>query len=66
MNKEVEEKRNKLNLLIRKALFIMDLVDGKNRDYENYTEGSLNEEEYLDQQIKLLEELVTRHQSIFK
>lgn len=66
MNKEVEEKRNKLNLLIRKALFIMDLVDGKNRDYENYTEGSLSEEEYLDQQIKLLEELVTRHQSIFK
>ena len=65
-NKEIEAKRNELNMLIRKALYIMDLVDGKHHDYDNYTEGSLNENDFLKQQIELMQELVTRHQAIFK
>ena len=65
-NKTIEDKKNELNLLIRKALLIMDTVDGKKREYENYIEGSLDEEKYLDQQIKLMKEFVERYLNVFK
>ena len=64
--KNIEEKRNKLNLDIRLLLSVVDLIDGDKKEYENYVEGSLNEEEYLDQQIKLVEDAKNRLVNVFK
>ena len=36
MQDEVENIRNKLNLEIRSLLSVIDLIDGKTREYENY------------------------------
>jgi len=62
----VEEKRNKLNLDIRGLLTVIDLIDGNKKEYEDYITDSLNEIEFLDQQIKLVNEAKERLISVFK
>ena len=62
----IEEKRNKLNLEIRSLLSIIDLIDGNNKEYEDYITNSLDEIEFLEQQIKLVNEAKERLINIFK
>ena len=62
----IEEKRNKLNLDIRGLLIVIDLIDGNKKEYEDYITDSLNEIEFLDQQIKLVNEAKERLISVFK
>lgn len=66
MNNNNEEKRNILNLEIRKILGIIDLIDGKQGNYEDYITNSLDENGFLDQQIKLVKEINERLINIFK
>lgn len=66
INQTIEEKRNKLNLDIRSILSIIDLIDGKGKNYEDYIPNSLNEEEYLNQQLVLVNEVKERLLNIFK
>ncbi len=61
----IEEKRNKINLELRKTLFLLDLIDGNEHEYPNYQE-ELTEEEYLEQQLLLATEIRDRLQRIFK
>lgn len=63
---QVEEKRNKLNLELRSLLFVVDMIDGLKGEYTNYKENSLNEEQYLDEQLKLVVEAKSRLLNIFK
>ena len=65
-NSLFEEKRNKLNLDIRGILAVIDLIDGKEKEYEDYITNSLDENGFLDQQIKLVEEVKERLINIFK
>lgn len=65
-NSLIEEKRNKLNLDIRDILAVIDLIDGKEKEYEDYITNSLDENGFLDQQIKLVEEVKERLINIFK
>ena len=53
-NSNIEEKRNQLNLDIRGILAVIDLIDGNQKEYENYEINSLDENQFLDQQIKLV------------
>ena len=62
----IEEKRNILNVEIRKVLGIIDLIDGKQNNYEDYITNSLDENGFLDQQIKLVKEANERLVNIFK
>ena len=62
----VEEKRNELNLEIRGILTVLDFIDGKNQKYDDYISGTMSENEFLDQQIKLAKEAKERLVSIFK
>ena len=66
MNNVIEEKRNILNLEIRKVLGIIDLIDGKQGNYADYIIKSLDENGFLDQQIKLVKEVNERLVNIFK
>lgn len=63
---QIEDKRNQLNLEIRGLLTIVDMIDGKKGEYEDYKENSLNEEGFLEQQIKLVSEAKNRMIDIFK
>lgn len=65
-NVVIEEKRNELNLEIRKILAIIDMIDGNKKEYEDYEINSLNEIGFLDQQLKLVKEIEDRLVSIFK
>ncbi len=65
-NVVIEEKRNKLNLEIRKILAIIDMIDGNKKEYEDYETNSLNEIGFLDQQLKLVKEIEDRLVDIFK
>ena len=65
-NVVIEEKRNKLNLKIRKILAIIDMIDGNKKEYEDYETNSLNEIGFLDQQLKLVKEIEDRLVDIFK
>ncbi len=65
-NVVIEEKRNKLNLEIRKILAIIDMIDGNKKEYEDYETNSLNEIGFLDQQLKLVKEIEDRLVAIFK
>ena len=61
MNKEIiEEKRNELNLDIRVLLSVIDLIDGDKKQYENYVSNSLDELEFLEQQINLVNDAKER------
>lgn len=62
----IEEKMNKLNLDIRSLLAVIDLIDGNKKDYENYVSNTLNESQFLDQQIKLVNEAKQRLINIFR
>ena len=61
----IEEKRNKINLELRKALYLIDIIDGDQHDYPDYNE-ELSEEEFLEQQLILATEIRDRLQRIFK
>lgn len=63
---QIEEKRNKINLELRELLHIIDMIDGLKGEYIDYKENSLNEEMFLDEQIKLVVEAKTRLINIFK
>lgn len=63
---EIEQKRNQLNLDLRSLLAIIDMIDGKTKDYEDYVENTLNESQFLDQQLQLVVEAKNRLLSIFK
>lgn len=65
-NVVIEEKRNELNLEIRKILTIIDMIDENKKEYEDYEINSLNEIGFLDQQLKLVKEIEDRLVSIFK
>jgi len=62
----MEEKRNRLNLEIRSLLSLVDMIDGQKKEYSDYKINSLNEEEYLDEQIKLIEDAKNRIINLFK
>lgn len=61
----IEEKRNELNLELRKLLSLLDLIDGMENEYPDY-DGGLSEEEYLTQQLMLAVEARDRLQRVFK
>lgn len=61
----IEEKRNQINLELRKALYLIDLIDGNRHEYPDYVD-ELSEEEFLDQQLMLATEIRDRLQRIFK
>jgi len=61
----IEEKRNQINLELRKALYLLDVIDGDKHEYSNYN-GELSEEEFLEQQLILATEIRDRLQRIFK
>ena len=63
---QIEEKRNKLNLEIRSLLSVVDMIDGKNEEYSDYKENTMSEEEYLNQQIKLVSIAKNRMIDIFR
>lgn len=65
-NSNIEEKRNQLNLDIRGILAVVDLIDGNQKEYENYEVNTLDENQFLDQQIKLVNEIKERLIGIFK
>ena len=61
----IEEKRNQINLELRKVLYLVDIIDGNSHEYPDYEE-ELSEEEFLDQQLMLAIEIRDRLQRIFK
>lgn len=61
----IEEKRNELNLELRKLLYLLDMIDGMKNDYPDYNE-ELTEEEFLEQQLMLAVEARDRLQRVFK
>ena len=63
---ETEEKKNELNLHLRGILAIMDMIDGNTKEYPDYKENTLNENDYLDEQIKLALDIKERLKEIFK
>lgn len=63
---QVEEKRNRLNLELRGLLSVVDMIDGLKGEYIDYKENSLSEEEYLDEQLKLVVEAKSRLVNVFK
>lgn len=65
-NSNIEEKRNQLNLDIRGILAVIDLIDGNHKEYGNYEVNTLDENQFLDQQIKLVNEIKERLIDIFK
>lgn len=63
----LEEKRNKLNLELRMLLSVLDMVDGLDRQYPNYVDGSgITEEEFIDQQLLLVVDAKDRLINVFK
>ena len=61
----IEEKRNQINLELRKVLYLVDIIDGNSHEYPDYEE-ELTEEAFLDQQLMLATEIRDRLQRIFK
>ncbi len=61
----IEEKRNQINLELRKALYLIDLIDGDKHEYPDY-DKELTEEEFLNQQLLLATEIRDRLQRVFK
>lgn len=65
-NHELEHKKNELNLEIRSLLAIIDMVDGQDKPYPNYEEGTLDEVKFLEIQIELVKDARTRLLDVFK
>ena len=61
----IEEKRNEVNLELRKLLSLLDMIDGMKNEYPDYNE-ELSEEEFLEQQLMLAVEARDRLQRVFK
>jgi len=51
---------------MRSLLSIIDMIDGLKGEYINYKENSMSEDEYLDEQLKLVIEAKSRLLNIFK
>ena len=62
----LESKKNELNLLIRELTTIIDMIDGEKKEYPDYKENSMNEEEFLEQQIAIVKDAKKRLIDIFK
>ncbi|MGM9879047.1 MAG: hypothetical protein ACI31R_03390 [Bacilli bacterium] len=63
----IEDKKNELNLNLRKILRLLDIInDMKDVPYPNYEPGTLTDEEYFDQQNALAIEINDRLTNIFK
>lgn len=45
---------------------MIDIIDGKTNEYANYAINTLNEEQYLEEQIKLVQEAKDRLVNILK
>ena len=63
---QIVEKRNRLNLELRTLLSVVDMIDGLKGEYIDYKENSMSEEEFLNEQLKLVVEAKTRLINIFK
>lgn len=66
MNESVEEKKNKLNYDLRYIMEIVKLVDGIEDNPDDYIAGTLNDADYLDQQIRIAEKIKNRMVAVFK
>lgn len=66
MNTIIEEKKNNLNFELRVLLSVIDLIDEQKKDYPDYVPGQLSDEEFFDEQIKLIKEAKERLINIFK
>lgn len=62
----IEEKRNELNLELRGLLSVLDIIDGKENIYADYKENTMEEIEFLNQQLELVKEAKKRLIDIFK
>lgn len=65
-NHELEHKKNELNLEIRSLLAIIDMIDGQDKPYPNYEEGTLDDTKFLEIQIELVKDARTRLLNVFK
>ena len=63
---EIEKIKNEINLELRSLLSIIDIIDGKKGQYEDYVPNTLDELNYLEQQLKLILEAKNRMINIFK
>lgn len=63
---EIEQKRNQINLELRSLLSIIEMIDGKTKNYQDYKENSMTETEFLNQQLELVQEAKNRLLNIFK
>lgn len=63
---KIETKKKELNLQLRELLAIIDFIDGTKNEYANYKANTLDEESYLNEQIKLAVEAKNRLLAIFK
>ena len=61
----IEEKRNLINLELRKTLYLIDVIDGDKHEYPDYKDH-LSEEEFLEQQLLLATEIRDRLYRIFE
>ena len=61
----IEETRNKINLELRKALYLIDIIDGDKNEYPD-NDKELTEEAFLEQQLLLATEIRDRLQRIFQ
>lgn len=66
MINNIEDKRNRINLELRELLMIIKMIDGLDYEYANYETGKMSEEEFLDQQLILIEDVKTRLVDVFK
>ena len=62
----IEEKRNKLNLEIRSLLEVIKFIDGKENNYPDYITNSMNENDFLDQQIEIIKSGKERLLDVFR
>ena len=65
-NDEIENKKNELNKEIRNLLSIIDVINGEKNDYPNYLINTLNQDDYLNQQISLVITAENKLKSIFR
>ena len=66
MNEEIIKKRIVLNLEVKDLLKDMDIIDGKIRDYPNKDVSSMNDLDFLNFEIKQINDIRVRLENIFK
>ena len=66
MNEEIIKKRIFLNLKVKDLLKDMDIIDGKIRDYPNKDVSSMNDWDFLNFEIKQINDIRVRLENIFK